>query len=81
MRVEGAISQAMALANMVFQGTVLGPCLWNASFADVAQYVPSGSQRINLFADDLTVMCHKTQDVADDIVLDDLHEIQIRTHE
>ena len=80
-RVEGALSEAMALANMVFQGTVLGPSLWNGFFADVAQYVPCGSQRINLFADDLTVMCHKAQDVPDDIILDELREIQSRTHE
>ena len=40
-----------------------------------------GSQRLNLFADDLTVMCHKAQDVPDDIILDELREIQSRTHE
>ena len=28
-RVEGALSEAMLLTNMVFQGTVLGPALWN----------------------------------------------------
>ena len=80
-RVEGALSEVMFLANMVFQGTVLGPSLWNAFFADVAQYVPSGNQRINLFADDLTVMCHKAHNVADDIIIDELREIQARTHE
>ena len=80
-REEGADSKAMALANMVFQGTVLGPCLWNVFFADVVQFVPSGSQRNSLFADDLTVMCHKAQDAADSIVVDELHEMHIRTHE
>ena len=80
-RVEGALSEVMFLANMVFQGTVLGPSLWNAFFADVAQYVPSGNQRINLFADDLTVMCHRAHHVADDIIMDELREIQTRTHE
>ena len=80
-RVEGALYEAMFLANMVFQGTVLGPNMWNAFFADVAQHVPCGNQRINLFGDDLTVMCHKAHHVADDIIIDELHEIQTRTHE
>ena len=39
-RVEGALSEAMLLSNMVFQGTVLGPSLWNVFFADVAIEVP-----------------------------------------
>jgi hypothetical protein len=39
--VESATSQAMLLSNMVFQGTVLGPCLWNAFFADVTLEAPS----------------------------------------
>ena len=46
-RVEGALSDAMELANMVFQGTVLGPPLWNAFFSDVAQDVPISNQEIN----------------------------------
>ena len=33
-RVEGALSDVMLLVDMVFQGTVLGPPLWNAFFAD-----------------------------------------------
>ena len=34
-RVENAFSEAMELSNMVFQGTVLGPSLWNIFFRDV----------------------------------------------
>ena len=41
-RVEGAMSEAMLLSNMVFQGTVLGPSLWNAFFGDIATSVPQG---------------------------------------
>ena len=80
-RVEGALSEAMLLSNMVFQGTVLGPALWNAFFGDVAQHVPNATQEINLFADDLTVMTHKAQHVSDAIVLNALEDIQRRTHE
>ena len=80
-RVEGALSEAMLLTNMVFQGTVLGPALWNAFFGDVAQHVPIAGQEINLFADDLTVMTHRVLHVSDAVVLKDLEVIQHRTHE
>ena len=79
-RVEGAVSEAMLLTNMVFQGTVLGPSLWNAFFADVADHVPQGNQQINLFADDLTVMTHAPQHVSEDLIFDELTEVQTRTH-
>ena len=34
--VQGAFSEEICLENSVFQGTVLGPPLWNGFFADVA---------------------------------------------
>ena len=74
--VEGAVSDAMHLVDMVFQGTVLGPCLWNVFFADVADFVPEGDQEINLFADDLSVMTSAPQTCASDILKDNLSEIQ-----
>ena len=36
---SGAQSENASLQNMVFQGTVLGPPLWNTFFADVATVV------------------------------------------
>jgi hypothetical protein len=80
-RVEGALSEAMLLINMVFQGTVLGPSLWNAFFGDVATCVPQGEQQIKLFADDLTVMTHAPQLMNDQLIFDELREVQSRTHE
>ena len=79
-RVEGALSEAMVLVNMVFQGTVLGPTLWNIFFADVQIHVPVGQQKVNLFADDLTAMTTAPQHLADNSVFDQLREIQHRTH-
>ena len=35
--VEGATSEEMVLEDMLFQGTVLGPQLWNIFFADAAE--------------------------------------------
>ena len=71
----------MVLANMVFQGTVLGPSLWNAFFADVALEIPIGSQEVNLFADDLSAMTVADQNTSENIVWEELREIQQRTHE
>ncbi len=60
--VEGAMSEAMQLCNMVFQGTVLGPPLWNVFFHDIvgAARIEGGSEVT--FADDLSVF--KTFDFA-----------------
>ena len=75
------MSEAMLLTGMVFQGTVLGPSLWNAFFGDIADHVPQGSQLINLFADDLTVMTDAPQHVNESVIFDELHETQSRTHD
>ena len=78
--VEGAFSTSMHMCDMVFQGTVLGPPLWNSFFADVIHHVPEGQQEINLFADDLTVMTSVSQNHSNDLLLETLSEIQVRTH-
>jgi len=78
--VEGAKSIAMELSNMVFQDTVLGPMLWNSFFGDVATEVPQGNQEMNLFADDLTAETHHPWRSASHCVMDELFEIQRRTH-
>ena len=51
--VQGKRSCNMDLANSVFQGTVNGPPLWNAFFADVAIPAASTGGREAMFADDL----------------------------
>ncbi len=51
---EGGFFEAINLQNMVFQGTVLGPSLWNVFFADVATVVQASGLNEALFADDLT---------------------------
>ena len=53
--VQGASSDAFEIANSVFQGTVLGPPLWNAFFADVSAPASSTGGREAMFADDLNV--------------------------
>ena len=51
--VDGALSYVIDLTNTVFQGTVLGPTLWNTFFNDVATEASSQGGREVLFADDL----------------------------
>ena len=60
---------------MAFQRTVLGPCLWNAFFGDVANIVPRGVQQINLIADDLTIMTHAPQDMSEELIFDEFREV------
>ena len=53
--VEGTASDPFAISNTVFQGTVLGPPLWNLFFADVIVPAESTGGAGKMFADDLNV--------------------------
>ena len=53
--VEGIESDETEIADQVFQGTVLGPPLWNTFFADVVRPASSSGGRPSIFADDLNV--------------------------
>ena len=75
------MSEAMLLTDMVFEGTILGPSLWNAFFSDIADHVSQGRQLLNLFADDLTVMTHASQHVNESVILAELRGFQTRTHD
>ena len=62
--VEGCFSEVLVLANMVFQGTVLGPWLWNLYYGDARLAVRKlGFQEV-VFADDLN--CWKLVPVSTD---------------
>ena len=53
--VEGICSDEVEIANQVFQGTVLGPPLWNTFFSDVVRPASSSGGDPSIFADDLSV--------------------------
>ena len=55
--VNGAHSEPLTLENEVFQGTVLGPPLWNTFFSDVDEAACSAGATAFKFADDLN--CYK----------------------
>ena len=52
---EGVKSEEFEIANQVFQGTVLGPPLWNTFFSDVTLPASSTGGEPSMFADDLSV--------------------------
>ena len=78
--VEGAFSECMFMANMVYQGIVLGHPLWNAFFADVATEVPDGNQHAQVFADDLKVDASCPLHMSNDLFRPSLQEAQSRMH-
>ena len=51
--VGGSKSEIMILINQVFQGTVLGPILWDLFFEDVKYPIRNAKFREVTFADDL----------------------------
>ena len=50
--VQGEFSEIMQIENSVYQGTVLGPPLWNSFFSDVAVPASSAGGKEAMFADD-----------------------------
>ena len=51
--VHGEKSNLIKLIDMVFQGTVLGPALWNIFYADCSRPVQKQGYTESIFADDL----------------------------
>ena len=51
--VEGQFSEKIVLKNMVFQGTVLGPTLWNLFYEDARRAVHETGFEEIVYADDL----------------------------
>ena len=78
--VGGALSVAKVLSDMVFQGTVLGPDLWNVFFADVADAVRSVGAEEAIFADDLSAFKRFETKIEDVEVMDDMTRCQQAVH-
>ena len=51
--VDGVFSDDFEIADQVFQGTVLGPPLWNLFFADIQNIITSSGAHNSVYADDL----------------------------
>ena len=79
--VDGELSELFTLLNMVFQGTVFGPCLWNIFFADVNAPAERNGAKERKFADDLSISKEFQRSVSNDIILGDLQQSQADIHE
>ena len=78
--VGGVLSELIVLDDMVFQGTVLGPVLWNIFFMDVVHAVTWQDAEPASFADDLPA--HKTYGTVVDnaVAIEDLKKTQAKVH-
>ena len=78
--VDGSFSDSFPLSDMVFQGTVLGPPLWNCFYADAAEAVEIHSFLATIFADDLN--CFRIFDGrhGNDLLMQEAHKCQTELH-
>ena len=79
--VGGESSAELELKNTVFQGTVLGPSLWNTFFKDVRTAAESTGGRESKFADDLSVTKEYNKSTKNEEVLADLQRCQQNVHQ
>ena len=79
--VNGKSSSNMRLSNMISQGTVLGPLLWNELFKDLDDGVEDESASINKFADDLNIQKTYKLHIDNDTVKNDVTTLQNSVHE
>jgi hypothetical protein len=78
--VEGMSSDTFELSNTVFQGTVLGPCLWNVFFADVCVPASSTGGQEAMFADDLNVFQVFNRTCTYEVIMAALQSCRDRVH-
>ena len=78
--VGNASSRDFPLDDTVFQGTVLGPPLWNVFFEDVSTAVPAGFVE-KKFADDLSCFKGFDKEVSNEEVHAELRRCQLAVHE
>ena len=78
--VGGSFSEAFPLKNQVFQGTVLGPKLWNTFFADIKNVLTLVDLILLLFADDLNAYKLFPRSVSNEVILEQLKRGQSECH-
>ena len=81
MVVDGARSSSYVLDNTVFQGTVLGPPLWNTFFSDVSGPASSFGCTESRFADDLSCFRRHAATVPNEAILFELRQCQAACHD
>ena len=78
--VAGSSSDEFEISDMVYQGTVLGPLLWNTFFADVAVPATANGEREIIFADDLNIFNVFDRNEDNDVIHAELASIRRRVH-
>ena len=78
--VDGAASDPFVISNTVFQGTVLGPPLWNTFFADVICPATSTGGEGKAFADDLNVFQAFETSESAAVMQEDMDKCRQRVH-
>ena len=78
--IEGAVSDAIVLSDMCFQGTCLGPSLWNCFFRDVTDLPQEVDAESHLFADDITMTIVRPVSQTNDSIFDVLNILQQHCH-
>ena len=80
MVVGGTYSVAMLLRDMVFQGTVWGPLLWNAFYRDAKRPVHDAGFTEEVYADDLNAYKSFPLTVSNEVVLEEGRNCQSKLH-
>ena len=78
--VSGEKSSPMPLSNMVFQGTVWGPPLWNAFFGDCICAISCCGFEAVIYADDCNAFRCFPRNLANAVVQEHLSECQASVH-
>ena len=78
--VSGEKSRPMRLRDIVFQGTVWGPQLWNAFFGDCVVAIRGCSFDVVIYADDCNAFKPYPRSTSDALIMDDLRECQQQLH-
>ena len=80
-KVGGASSEEIALFNMVFQGTVWGPILWNIFFQDAKYAIRKSGCAEIVYADDLNAFKDFPRATCNEDIVKDLQVCQTDLHE
>ena len=78
--VQGHESEEFTISNRVFQGTVLGPPLWNVFFEPIDAVILREAFRVAKFADDLSAYKIVEASTSNTEIKDKLASLQDRVH-
>ena len=78
--VEGKRSEALRLVDMVYQGTVFGPTLWNLFYADCSRAILKCEFTEVVYADDLNAFKEFEGSKENEDIVEEVKECQLELH-